>query len=133
MKKYSESELEAYLDEALAPAEMARIEAELRRRPELTRQLSSINGRRDAGIHSLAGIWRRHRLSCPTREQLGSYLLGAMSPEHAQYITFHVERIGCRLCRANLEDLRARQSEAANTITDRRKKFFQSSAGYLRK
>ncbi len=105
--EFTESELEAYLDEALASEEMARIEAELRRRPELARRLVLINRRRDAGIHSLGGIWRRHRLSCPTREQLGSYLLQAINPEQADYIKFHIQQIGCRFCCANLEDLRA--------------------------
>ena len=128
----TQTDMEAYLDEALAPDEMARIEELLRKKPELATQLVQINSRRDAGIHSLGEIWRRHRVSCPTREQLGSYLLDALSEDHARYIAFHVETVGCRICRANLDDLRSRQEEASHTVDTRRRKYFQSSAGYLR-
>src|SRR6187455_3449325 len=79
--RYTTSELEAYLEEALSPEEMATIEKAIRAKPELARQLSEINGRRDAGLHTLGEIWRRHRVSCPTREQLGSHLLGVLSAE----------------------------------------------------
>ena len=59
-----QADLEAYLDEALPPEEMARIEQALRDRPELRERLAAINARRDTGVHSLGAIWRRHRLSC---------------------------------------------------------------------
>ena len=132
-KQLTQSELEAYLDEALAPEEMAAIENELRNDPQLAQELAAINARRDAGVHTLGEIWRRHRVSCPTREQLGSYLLQALPQEHNEYVAFHVEKIGCRFCRANLDDLRREQEEAAETVVTRRTKYFQSSAGYLRK
>jgi hypothetical protein len=90
MPRITQSDLQAYLDEALSPAEMAAIEVELRAKPDLLKQLAAINGRRDAGVHSVGEIWRRQRLSCPTREQLGSYLLGALDQGHAEYIDFHL-------------------------------------------
>jgi hypothetical protein len=126
------SELEAYLDEALPPEEMVRIEHLLRANPDYVHQLTTINSRRDAGVHSLGEIWRRHRLSCPSREQLGSYLLGVLPDEVAEYVTFHVNEVGCRLCKANLTDLETRQAEAPDAIEDRRRRYFQSSAGYLK-
>ena len=129
---FTDSELEAYLDEALTPDEMANLESELRSNEQLTRQLAAINARRDAGIHTLGEIWRRHRISCPTREHLGSFLLGALPDDQLEYITFHVERIGCRFCRANLDDMRRRQEEADDVAVSRRSRYFQSSAGYLR-
>ena len=58
-RRFTESELEAYLDEALNPDEMALIESALRKQPELVQLLSAINARRDAGLHSLGEIWRR--------------------------------------------------------------------------
>lgn len=128
---FSEAELEAYLDEALAPEELARIEQALRRRPELVRQLAAINARRDAGVHTIGEIWRRHRISCPTREQLGSFLLGTLGRKAADYLEFHIETVGCRFCRANLDDLRRQQAEAEPVAAERRTKYFQSSAGYL--
>ncbi len=132
-QQYTESELEAYLDEALAPDEMARVEAALRENPKLLKKLAMINGRRDAGLHSLGEIWRRHRVSCPTREQLGSYLLGVLSDEHVAYVEFHFKQIGCRFCIANLEDLGSQRSEASDDVATRRLKYFQTSAEYLGK
>lgn len=131
--RFTESELEAYLDEALSASEMAAIETQLRQSPDLLRQLASINSRRDAGMHSLGEIWRRHRISCPTREQLGSYLLGVLEEDEADYVRFHTTIVACRLCHANLEDLKQRQAESKELTTVRRKKYFDSSAGYLRK
>ena len=127
------AELEAYLDEALPPAEMAAIEAALRDEPELLEQLSVINRRRDAGVHSLGEVWRRHRLSCPTREELGRYLMDAMDREQAEFIRFHIEVSGCRFCAANAEDMRRRMDETGDIAQSRQKKYFDSSAGYLRK
>jgi len=131
-RTFSSAELEAYLDEALPAEQMARIEQALRSDANLVRQLAAINGRRDAGVHSLGEIWRRHRVSCATREQLGSYVLGVLPQEATDYLTFHLEVIGCRVCRANLADLQKQQAEAGDVVQTRRRKYFQSSAGYLR-
>jgi len=128
-----QSDLEAYLDEAMPPEEMARIEDALRKDAELVRELAAINARRDAGLHSLGAIWRRERLSCPSRDQLGSYLLGILPDEMADYVDFHIEVVGCRYCRANLADLKNRQAEEPRAAETRRRKYFQSSAGYLRR
>jgi hypothetical protein len=130
-KPLRQSELEAYLDEALPSEEMARIEHVLRRDPGYVDQLAAINARRNAGMHTLGEIWRRHRLGCPSREQLGSYLLGALPDEEAAHVAFHVEVVGCRLCRASLTDLGNREKEAPHEVETRRRKYFQSSAGYL--
>ena len=127
------AELEAYLDEALPAEQMATIEAALRQRPQLLQQLSKINGRRDTGMHSLGEIWRRSRLSCPSRQQLGSYLLGVLDDDKADTVTFHIETVGCRYCAANLTDLQTQQAEKNESVQRRRRKYFQSSAGYLRK
>jgi hypothetical protein len=132
-RKFTHPDLEAYLDEALSPAEMVDVESQLRSDVELGRELSAINARRDAGVHTLGEIWRRQRISCPTREQLGSFLLGALAPEQADYIAFHIEKAGCRFCLANHDDLKAQHEEANDTVATRREKYFQSSAGYLRK
>jgi hypothetical protein len=128
-----EPELEAYLDEALPVEEMARIEQALRGDPQLAKQLAGIIARRDSGIISLGEIWRRHRLSCPTRQELGSYLLGVLPEDDARYLVFHLEVAGCRFCQANLSDLKNQQAESPVSADQRRKKFFQSSAGKLRR
>ncbi|MCC7084801.1 MAG: hypothetical protein IT427_07310 [Pirellulales bacterium] len=130
--KYSTSELSAYLDEALPVDAMAAIEMALRGDAGLIEQLAELSARRDAGVHSLGEIWRRHRLSCPSREQLGSHLLGVLSDEESDYITFHLVEIGCRYCTANVEDLKRQQAEVAERAAIRRHRYFQSSAGHLR-
>lgn len=79
--RYTQAEFEAYLDEALAPADVAAMEAQLRTRPKLLQQLSLINSRRDAGMHSLGDTWRRNRLSFPHREQCaGSFCAIHLAP-----------------------------------------------------
>jgi hypothetical protein len=130
---FSNSELEAYLDEALPVERMAAIEDTLRSSEELQKRLTAANGRRDAGVHSLGEIWRRHRLSCPSRQQLGSHLLGVLSREEADYIKFHIETIGCRYCTASVSDMQSQQSVAESEVAHRRQKYFQSSVGHLRK
>jgi len=132
--EFSDSDLEAFLDEALPSERMAAIEDALRHSEELQKMLTALNGRRDAGVHSLGEIWRRHRLSCLSREQLGSYLLGVLPRDASDYARFHLDTIECRFCQASIADLRAQQSAAETHIAERRRqKYFQSSAGYLRK
>jgi len=130
---FSDIDLEAYLDEALPPESMSRIEAAARGDESLLRRLSGINARRDAGSHSLGEIWRRNRLSCPSRADLGSCLLGVAAEELEEYARFHLTVIGCRYCQANWDDLEKAQREAGEASASRRKKYFQSSAGYLKK
>jgi hypothetical protein len=133
-RDFTTAELEAYLDEALPVEQMAAIEEALRHNESLQERLRATNGRRDAGVHSLGEIWRRHRLSCPSREQLGSHLLKVLPVEVADYVKFHLETIQCRYCLASLEDLRAQQSTAESEQSHhRRQRYFQSSAGYLRR
>ena len=134
---FTQSELSAYRDEALPTETMAAVEAALRGDPKLMAQLAEIISQRDAGQHSLGDIWRRNRLSCPTREQLGSHVLGILSEEESAFIAFHIETVGCRYCRANLDDLKLQQAASvdkadADRAATRRRKYFQSSAGHLR-
>ncbi len=127
-----ESDLEAYLDEALPPDQMARVELALRDAPELLDRVAAVHSRRNAGVHSLGEIWRGGRLSCASREQLGSYLLGVLPDEESDYIRFHLEVVGCRYCLANLADLQNRQAEQQTAVETRRRRYFETSAGYLR-
>jgi hypothetical protein len=131
---FSNADLEAFLDESLPVERMTAIEEVLRHGGELQKQLTAIIGRRDAGVHSLGEIWRRHRLSCPPHDQLGSYLMGVLPKGTAGYIKFHLETIQCRYCAACIDDLKSQQlASDAGVAERRRQKYFQSSAGYLRK
>ena len=125
--------LRAFLDEALPPAQMAAIEQALRDDTSLHERLAQVRGEQDAGMHSIGAIWRRHRLSCPDRNELGQYLLGVLDEEVEQYVRFHLDRIGCRFCSANLQDLQRQREESQVETQQRRHRFLQTSAGYLRR
>lgn len=124
--------LAAYLDDALSEAETAQVEHALRQSESLRKQVAALRQELDRGDHSVGAIWRRERLSCPAREQLGSYLLGVLEPDVQEYVSFHLETIACPFCRANLDDLKARQAETPPQKQKRQKRFFESSAGLLR-
>ncbi|MFO1064391.1 MAG: hypothetical protein U0892_11055 [Pirellulales bacterium] len=138
--EYTEQQLQAFLDEGLPAEIMAEIEARMRIDPELLGRIRELIGRREAGIHSLGEIWRKHRLSCPTRRELGTFLLGALDEEQEAVIRCHIEQVGCRVCAANLDDLKAEQAQHFATTApsisakdQRRRRYFESSAGYLRR
>tara|TARA_R110002049_G_scaffold50370_2_gene142965 strand:+ start:17769 stop:18173 length:405 start_codon:yes stop_codon:yes gene_type:complete len=132
MNTFTDAELAAFLDEALPAARCSELEHELRSDTQLRQRLIEVRGRETAGLHTLGAIWRRNRLSCPTRNELGQHILGTLAPEASDYVRFHLTTIGCRYCQANLADL-----ESASKIDDqpkqRRQKYFQTSAGYLKK
>src|SRR5271166_1457913 len=105
--------LRNYLIDALTPEESARVEKALRDSAELRARLEEVRqNRTDGQLHTLGAIWHRARLTCPSREQLGSYLLDALDPELAAYLKFHIEVVECPFCQANLDDLKA-QSQTA--------------------
>jgi hypothetical protein len=131
MPTISREELHGYLEDALNDVETARIELALRESPALQKTLRVIIQERDRGEHSIGAIWCRERLSCPTREQLGSYLLQALDSGLQDYIDFHLRSVACAFCLANLADLQALHQEAAPKAKERRRRFFESSAGFL--
>jgi hypothetical protein len=131
MNDVTREQLSGYLEDALSAADTARIEQALRESEPLRQDLRRLMQEHDRGEHSVGAIWRRRRLSCPTREQLGSYLLGALESERQDYIQFHLETIGCSFCLANLADLQSLQKEPPVKTRERRKRIFESSVGGL--
>lgn len=132
MEGITDIKLQRFLDEALPAEEMSHLEQQLRNDKSLQIRMREIIGQREAGLHALGEIWRRNRLSCPSREQLGGFLLRALPENQVQYIHFHTEIIGCRLCRANLEDLQRQRTEDRQVRTKRQTRYFQSSVGYIK-
>jgi hypothetical protein len=131
-RDWTDEELLGYLDEMLAVEEMTMIESALRDSEPLRQRLANAAAARDDGLHAVGEIWRRLRLTCPSRSELGSYFLETTTAERFHYINFHLQTVGCRFCLANLADIEAqREAEAEPEVTTRRGKFFQSSAGYL--
>ena len=127
----SDSILQAFLDDLLSESQMIEIERRLRSEPALTDHLNAMIAGRDQGVHSIGEIWRRHRMSCPSRDELGSYLLGALIDDQVSYIECHIQQVGCRFCQSNLDDLRRLQTAEPKDTEQRRQKFFQSSVGRL--
>ncbi len=133
MLDVSREHLAAYLDDALSDAESAKLEQQLRASEPLRARLQDVLMERDRGEHSLGAVWRRERLTCPTREQLGSYLLEVLEPDQQSYFLFHVETVGCPFCNANLTDLREHAPAPPKQTSERRRRYYQSSAGLLQK
>ncbi len=124
--------LRAYLSDALPDAETAAVERALRDDPAVQAQFGEVRQGEDRGEHSVGAVWRRERLSCPGREQLGTYLLQALDPDLADYIQFHLETVGCPFCLANLDDLQKLHAEPPAPRAARRKRIVESSAGVLK-
>ena len=124
--------LRAYLADALPPEELARVEKALRDSAELRAQLEEVRENRgDLGLHTLGAIWRRGRLTCPTRQQLGSYLLDALDPDLASYLQFHLDVIACPYCQANVADLKSKGAQVPAAIQSRHNRIVQSSRHLL--
>ncbi|MEZ5943012.1 MAG: hypothetical protein R3C18_16585 [Planctomycetaceae bacterium] len=130
----SNADLLAYLDEMLTEERSAEVEQLLRETPQLQERLLELTRNRDTGQRSIGEVWRRHGLSCPSRSELTSYVLSILEPARADYIAFHLDQVGCRVCQANLDDLKSLQqtlTESPESET-RRSRYFESSAGLLR-
>jgi hypothetical protein len=127
--------LRDYLSDALTPAASARVEKALRESAELRARLEDVRqNRTDGQLHTLGAIWRRSRLTCPDRQKLGSFLLDALAPDLAAYLTFHLELVECPFCQANLADLKA-QTQAASAASPsakrRRQRIFDTGVPLL--
>jgi len=126
--------LREYLADALASEDSARVEKALRDSAELRARLEDVRqNRADGQLHTLGAIWNRARLTCPTRQQLGSFLLDALDPELAAYLTFHLGVVECPFCQANLADLKVQSQTAAAAYAskNRQHRFVQSSQHLL--
>jgi len=154
MSDYTDAELAAFLDEALPPARCSELEHQLRTDDQLRNRLVQVRGRETAGLHEDGVVEagdvprgvdvldvRLHVLvdddavvefDAAAREELGQYLLGTLEPDKVDYIRFHIDQVGCRYCEANLADLQ--QASAGGTLPQqRRRRYFETSAGYLKK
>lgn len=128
MPAFTDEELLAYIDECLPVSRSSEIESELRGSTSLRQRLSQLVAGTDQGGRTLGELWRRARISCPSRSLWTAYLDEQVGESLRRYLQFHVETIGCRFCAANLDDLKSSDDAAAKT---RRQKIFQTSVGQL--
>src|SRR5438128_8542912 len=105
MAKITREQLQGYLEDCLSEAETAQVEQALRDSEALQRMLRALMQERDRGEHSLGAIWRRERLTCPSREQLGSYLLQVLDKGSQDYLDFTLRTVRCAYCFAHLLEL----------------------------
>lgn len=128
----TDAELLAWLDESLAPERLVEIEAAVRGSDALRDRCAELLSARDAGGFTVGEIWRRHRLTCPDRAVLGAFLLEALSDDRLAYLRFHLETVGCPVCRANLADLKSGDAGGEQaSAAPRRRRIFESSVGAL--
>ncbi len=132
-KEFSDAELDCYIEETLDADRARALEQQLREDESLLKRLSQINARRGAGQHTLGGIWRQNQIGIPSRDQMGSFLLGVLDDQHADYIQFRVDVLKCPFTIALKTDLENQKSETEDETSTRRTKFFDSSVGLLRK
>jgi len=85
--------------------------------------------------YSMSGLWFRERVSCPTPDELASAARGALSPEAADYVDFHVNTLGCRACGAAgaavdadaNPEIRRKSRQAARRVTDSMGRFLDEA------
>ena len=83
----------------------------------------------DDAARLVASIWQENLFSCVKRSTLGSYALGVVDSEWADYIRFHLETVECEYCIAHLEDVRGGGPKISTSVRER---IFASSVGFLR-
>jgi hypothetical protein len=129
--EFNDSELEAYLDESLDAVRATELELALSKDTHLLRRLSMINGRRDAGIHTLGEIWRRNQVGVPSNVEIEAYLAGKLAPAESEYIEFRVKELKCVFTIAMLQDAKSQHQDEASKSKSRRQKIYDQSAELL--
>lgn len=129
MSSFTDQELRAYIAEELAVARSSALERQLAVDESLSVRLRQHLGESDSASLALRDVWQRGQLSCPSRSTWSDYLAGGLGDGLRQYLQFHLEEVGCRVCAANLDDLREQGGPDAD---QRSRKFFQTSVGRLR-
>jgi RNA polymerase sigma factor (sigma-70 family) len=79
----------------------------------------------------LTDLWETYRFSCPKRNTIGAYMLGTLDPDWHRYVEFHLHTLGCRFCRANLDDLQSQSRETQQEAFQAR--IMESTIGFFRK
>jgi len=86
----------------------------------------------ESGIESmLTQVWESARPSCPKRSTIGAYLLETLEKPWQDYVDFHLNKLGCHFCRANLQDLQEQTKEDKTAEVHNR--IMESTIGFLHK
>ena len=84
----------------------------------------------DSAGSMLTEVWESQRLTCPKRSTIGRYILGTLEKPWHEYVDFHLNKLGCHFCRANLEDLQRQTKDEPKVMQDR---VMQSTIGFFRR
>jgi anti-sigma factor RsiW len=125
---FTNEELLAYIDERLPAGRATELERQLRLSTPLLQRVVQLMQSVEHGEVTLGAMWRRGRWSCPPRAVWAGFLDGRLGDGLSQYLRFHLETAGCRLCEACVCDL---NRGGATEGEDRVQKIFQSSTGAL--
>jgi RNA polymerase sigma factor (sigma-70 family) len=82
------------------------------------------------GDSMVTEAWEEQRLTCPKRSTIGRYLLKTLEPQWQELVDFHLNRLGCRFCKANLDDLQKKTDEDSAVVRDR---ILHSTIGFFKK
>jgi hypothetical protein len=77
----------------------------------------------------LTDLWEYHRFSCPKRNTIGAFMLQTLDEDWHKYVDFHLNVLGCRFCRANLDDLESQNREGQQERFQAR--IMESTIGFL--
>jgi len=97
-------------------------------RQTVERQKVSLGPSSEDFEHLLTDIWEYRRFSCPKRSTIGGYLLKTLEEPWQRYVDFHLNVLGCRFCRANLEDL---EHETTDQTQQLHARIMESTVGFL--
>ena len=131
-KEFSDAELDCYIEETLDAGRASELELQLREDESLLQRLVQINAQRSSGRHTLGAIWRQNQIGVPSPDEMGSFLLGVLDDQHADYIQFRLDVLKCPFTIALKTDLENQQSESEDTSVKRRAKIYESSVGLLK-
>ncbi len=82
------------------------------------------------GDSMVTEAWEDQRLTCPKRSTIGRHLLRTLEPPWQDLVDFHLNSLGCRFCRANLDDLQKKSDDDASVVRDR---ILHSTIGFFKR
>lgn len=77
----------------------------------------------------LTEVWEERRFTCPKRSTIGRFLLGTLESPWNEYVDFHVNKLGCKFCRANVDDLQKATEHQQEKV---QQKIFESTIGFFK-
>lgn len=120
-----------YVRDSLSKDESLTVETALRSSAEMRSRLQRLLDAHCVDELGPGSVWRESRLSCPSREEWGSFLLGILDLQSSDYCRFHLEVVECPYCRANVEDLKESNRTTLAESQIRQERVFRSSAGKI--